>query len=157
MKYLKLSLMLSFIVMLSACAQEYTVTYDYGENVQQETTLEGQLITPPEVSKEGYTLDGWVVIQGDQPSEETYWNVERDRILSNIYLQAVWIINDYVLTFESNTGDVLVQYNITYNTPLDTFVDTISFDDESGEFVGFLQTVPQTMPAEDIVLTVVFE
>ena len=69
------------------------------------TVKYGAPITVPEVTREGYTFDGWT------PEPETTMPAE-----DTIYT-AKWTANPYTVTFDSNGGSVCEDYIVTFDSP----------------------------------------
>ena len=97
-------------------------------------------------SRTGHTFTGWNTQpdgSGDAYSSSFTMNVE------GIKLYAQWSINEYTITFDSNGGTSVD--SITQN--FGTSVEAPSNPTRTGfTFTGWSQTVPTTMPAENITL-----
>ncbi len=77
---------------------------------------EGSYIGSPNASRNGYTFLGWYTSRNEGQSLESRWDFDENPIESDITLFARWQVNQYTLTFETNSG---------------SFVDAITQDFES--------------------------
>ncbi|XMB72289.1 InlB B-repeat-containing protein [Mycoplasmatota bacterium WC30] len=129
---------------------EYTVTYeDYDGSVLQSapydfgTDLSG-VVPPIEPIREGYTFAGW-----DSTLPETM-------PANDVVITATYTINQYTITFKDYNGYVLNVQIMVYGSDLSTA--TIPDDPvrEGYTFAGWDSTLPETMPADDIVITATY-
>ena len=120
-------------------AKPYTITFKDGETVLATIGKDyGTEITAPEnPTKEGYTFAGWdTEIPATMPAKD-------------MTIQAKWTVNRYTITFKDGET-VLKSSTQDYGTAIDAPADPTR---EGYTFAGWDQTVPGTMPAEDMVLT----
>ena len=95
-------------------ANKYIISYDNDGEILSETkevTYDQKYGTLKEVSKEGYTFDGWYTSKTDgvKITEDSVVN-----ILSNTTLYARYNINTYTLTVNTNNGVDNKVYNLKY-------------------------------------------
>jgi uncharacterized repeat protein (TIGR02543 family) len=119
----------------------YTITFDSngGSAVSAITQNYDTTVTIPSApTKEGYTFGGWSeTVPTTMPAE-------------NQTLTAIWTINAYTITFDSNGGSAVSAITQNY----DTTVTIPSAPTKEGyTFGGWSETVPTTMPAENTTLT----
>jgi len=103
----------TYTAQYSEAINKYTVTFatDGGSFVAPQTLDYGSKITEPDITKEGYTLDGWY-------NGATKWNFATDTLTSNITLTAKWTINQYTVTFDSDGGSAVNPITQNYNTTI---------------------------------------
>lgn len=84
----------------------YLVEFDSkgGSEVSEQGIFKGELVIEPTVSKTGYSLDGWYLSNDGGVTFIKKWNFASDTVTKNLILYAVWIINQYTITFISNGG-----------------------------------------------------
>ena len=111
----------------------------------------------PEVTREGYTFDGWEVITGNLTSisEQEEDNVKKYIVTmgkQNSIVRAKWNINTYNLTIKKENGDEDDLLTIEYNQLV-----PLSRPSKTGHtFTGWTnieKLVGGRMPAEDVTLT----
>ena len=89
--------------------KKYTVQYiDEGKIIKEEELEEGSIINAPEVTKEGYTFDGWY------EGEEKYDVYEP--ITRNLILESKYEINKYKVRFINEDGSVLQEEILDYGS-----------------------------------------
>ncbi len=89
--------------------KKYTVQYiDEGKIIKEEELEEGSIINAPEVTKEGYTFDGWY------EGEEKYDVYEP--ITRNLILESKYEINKYKVRFINEDGNVLQEETLDYGS-----------------------------------------
>jgi len=119
----------------------YNLTFDAngGTGGTGPTATEyGAAISPPTVTRTGYTFTGWdPAVAATMPAEDTTYTAQ-------------WTINSYNLTFDANggtggTGPTATEYGAAISPP--TVTRTFY------TFAGWDPEVPATMPAADTVYT----
>ena len=89
--------------------KKYTVQYiDEGKIIKEEELEEGSIINAPEVTKEGYTFDGWY------EGEEKYDVYEP--ITRNLILESKYEINKYKVRFINEDGSILQEETLDYGS-----------------------------------------
>ena len=122
----------------------YVITFaDTGDSsITPITQAYGTAITAPkDPTKTGYTFDGWdTEIPGTMPA-------------TNMTITAKWKVNQYTISFV-DTGDVAYA-DITKN--FGEAVGTVNDPVKTGyRFVDWDKDIPETMPAEDTVITAIW-
>ena len=120
---------------------KYTITFntDGGSEIAPITQDYATEITKPaDPTKEGYTFTGWdTVIPEFMPA-------------SNVTVKALWKINQYTITFDSDGGSAVESITQDYATditkPADPTKTGYTFD-------GWDVAIPDTMPAGDMIIT----
>ena len=101
-----------------------TVIVEYG----------GEITLPAEPEKEGYTFSGWSEIPETMPAED-------------ITVEGSFEVNTYVITYLVN-GEVFATDSVAYGSEISLIEEP---EKEGYTFSGWSE-VPETMPAEDIVV-----
>lgn len=119
---------------------KYTITFDSdGGSVVPPITLDygSVVIAPINPTKEGYTFDGWDrVIPLTMPS-------------SDMSLKALWKINKYTITFDTNGGSAIEAITLDYGST----ITKPSNPTRSGySFIGWDLSIPSTMPSYDMTI-----
>ena len=98
----------------------------------------GTAITPPTLTREGYTFIGW-----DTPFPEKM----PAKIMT---ITAQWQINQYTITFDTDGGSKIAPITQDYNTAITAPVNPTK---EGYTFIGWDNEVPETMPAKNVTIT----
>ena len=94
------------------------------------------LIGLPTPTRDGYTFDGWKDVPLTMPA-------------SDITLTALWKVNTYTITFDTNGGTSIPAITQAFGTPVTAPADPT----QTGyTFVGWDIKIPATMPAENITI-----
>lgn len=100
----------------------------------------GASLTPPEVTKTGYTFTGWSPhVPPVVPDTNT------------VYV-AQWSINSYTMTFDANGGEGGISQTLEYNSSLTAPIVTR----EGYTFAGWQPSVPERVPAQDSTYTAIW-
>ncbi len=139
-------------------AQNFTITYisNGAGDVPSATYACDATVTLPEVSREGYTFDGWY--DGEVKVESGFKMPARD-----ITLTAKWseVIVESTITFDANGGTFSNgESEYTVSGVVDAPVTAPAAPTKTGfEFIGWVDangdatSVPEVFPAEDITIT----
>ena len=103
------------------------ITQDYGTNIA----------VPADPTREGYTFIGW-----DREIPETV-------PAENMTVTALWEINRYTITFDTNGGSEIAPITQDYGTEITAPADPTR---EGYTFIGWDRDIPVTMPAENMTL-----
>ena len=121
-------------------ANSYTITFDTdgGTSIPAITQAFGTTVTAPaDPAKTGYTFVRWdIKIPATMPA-------------SNITLTAMWEVNSYTLSFDSDGGSACNALPFEYGQPL---IGLPTPTRDGYIFTGW-KDVPLTMPANDLTLT----
>ena len=103
-------------------ASKYTITYDNGGAVSSNDYYPSDSLTLPTLTKTGYTHTGWKVktAAGNWSGTYTPGQVVTG-MTGNVTLEAVWSVNSYTVTFDSNGGSSVASKDYTIN-------DSFTFD-----------------------------
>jgi uncharacterized repeat protein (TIGR02543 family) len=122
---------------------QFSLIYrDFDSQILQSTTyLIGASLSAhvaPVPTRTGYTFNGWSqAVPANMPA-------------TDVTLTAQWTINQYSITYYSNGGSAVAAITQDYNTA----ISAPSNPTKTGyTFNGWSQTVPSTIPAENITLT----
>ncbi len=152
--------LLGLLFLLFSCTEEEKVTITFesngGTTVNEVRVIEGGLIEIPEVSREGYTFDGWYISLNEGVTLDERWSFLTDIATQDITLYAKWNINSYTITFETNGGSSISSLTQAYDSVV---IGSPTTTKEGYEFVGWYkdQTLlePYTLtniPAENLTL-----
>ncbi|MDG0888296.1 RCC1 domain-containing protein [Paracholeplasma manati] len=75
-----------------------------GTEVEPVYVLPGRTIVIPSTTREGYTLEGWYTSLNDGVTFDEKWSFTTNFVNNNLSLYAKWNINQYTITFNSNSG-----------------------------------------------------
>ena len=118
----------------------YTITFDTdgGSAIDPISQDYGTAVTAPAPpTKTGYTFLGWdKEIPTTMPA-------------SSIVIKALWKINQYTITFDTDGGTTVTPINQDYGTPITPPANPMKL---GYTFVGWDKEIPTTMPAEDITI-----
>ena len=114
----------------------YTITYMVdGETIKSESLPEGSPITlPEEPTKEGHTFSGWSNVPETMPAED-------------IVISGSFTVNSYTITYMAD-GETYQTQQVKYGAD----VEPIAEPEKEGYTFSGWSNVPETMPAEDIVI-----
>ena len=113
---------------------------------------EADIYAPAGVSKKGHTLEGWYYTDGEK---EKKFDFEADKMpMHDLTLTAKWTINQYTITFDTDGGSTI--------KPITQDYDTVITAPEAPTKVGYtfkewLPALPETMPAEDMIVTAIYD
>jgi len=135
----------------------FTVSFDSrgGSAISPLAVLPDSNISPPIVSKEGHTLEGWYTSLNGGETLEDKWNFFSDRVNFSFTLYANWIINQYTITFETNGGTSISTQTNNFNANLSIPNPTKVGHNFEGFFtdIDFTQAfIFTTMPASNLTL-----
>lgn len=99
------------------------------------------LIGLPTSTRDGYTFDGWKDVPLTMPA-------------SDITLTALWKVNTYTITFDTDGGTSIPAITQAFGTPVTAPADPTK---TGYTFVGWDIKIPATMPASNITLTAMWE
>ena len=116
---------------------EHTLTYLLdGKEYKSYKIEEGEIITPePQPTKEGYTFSGWSEIPATMPAQD-------------VIITGSFKINKYLLTYKVD-DEIVKSDSIVYNTVITPEANPTK---EGYTFSGW-SAIPETMPAQDVVIT----
>ena len=117
---------------------QYTITFDTdgGSGIAPLTQDYNSAVTAPaDPTKTGYTFAGWDrEIPSTMPAED-------------ITVRALWTINQYTITFDTDGGSGIAPLTQDYNSAVTAPADPTK---TGYTFAGWDREIPATMPAEDI-------
>lgn len=125
----------------------YYAFYKDGDAEEMVACMEyGSPLLKPDTDpvKEGYTFGGWVDADGKSP--EDYDGMPAKDLTFN----AVWNINTYTVTFNTDGGSAIAPVNVTYGAAIPAPANPVK---EGFVFTGWSPAIPATMPANDLTLT----
>ena len=120
---------------------QYTITFDTdGGTVIAPITQDYNtaVARPADPTKTGYTFAGWdKTIPENMPAE-------------NITVKALWTINQYTITFDTDGGSDVPAITQDYGTDVAAPADPTKI---GYTFAGWDKAIPATMPAENVTIT----
>ena len=129
-------------------ANKYTATFDTdgGDVVAPIEAAYGSVIeTPADPTKEGYTFAGW-----DLDNDKEADTLPETMPLNGFTAKALWTVNQYTITFDSNGGSEVSAITQNFGTGIATPAAPTR---EGYTFAGWSPEVPTTMPAKNMTLT----
>lgn len=131
----------TFTVVYTINSYKVTWMVDEVEYKSTDVVFGGVIPIESELTKEGYTFSGWSETPSKMPAE-------------NITITAHWSINKYTITFDTDGGSEIVPVTQDY----DTAITVPEIPTKSGyTFKGWNPVLPETMPAENITVTAIWE
>ena len=119
---------------------KYTITFDTdgGTTIDPLTQDYGTtIVAPANPTKEGYTFKGWdKEIPSTMPA-------------GNVTIKALWDINQYTITFDTDGGTPIEEITKDYGTAVTAPANPTK---NGYVFAGWDKEIPGTMPAEDITI-----
>jgi uncharacterized repeat protein (TIGR02543 family) len=115
--------------------QFHTITFDAngGEGGKNELLQAGAPLTPPVVTRTGYTFAGWLPFVWEKvPAKDTTYT-------------ALWSVNNYAITFDANGGTGGTENHMYFGEA----INAPAVSKAGCFFVCWSQTVPATVCAED--------
>ena len=112
---------------------QYTITFDTdgGSEIASITQdYDTEITKPSDPTKKGHSFKGWdKEIPSNMPAE-------------NMTIKAIWQINQYTITFDTNGGSGVASITQDYDTKINVKDPTR----EGYDFAGWDQKIPDTMP-----------
>ena len=119
---------------------QYTITFDTdgGNEIAPITQDYNSVVTAPaNPTKTGHTFAGWdKEIPATMPAE-------------NLTIKALWTINQYTITFDTDGGNEIAPITQDYNTTITAPANPTKI---GYTFAGWDKEIPTTMPAENITI-----
>ena len=120
------------ITLKAKWTKEYTVIFDSkgGSQVESQTVKEGNAIEKPvDPIRENYSFGGWAMEDNDSG---VLWNFETEVVFGDMTLYALWSINTYTVTFDSDGGSSVpvqtIAHGETATQPSDPIKSGYEFD-----------------------------
>ncbi|MCI5543388.1 MAG: InlB B-repeat-containing protein, partial [Mollicutes bacterium] len=88
----------------------FTVSFDtgYSTNVQAQKVKDGYKVERPELTRTGYTLNGWYC-NGEE------WRFNSDVVKNDMTLNAKWTAKSYTINFDEDGGEEVDNLSVTYD------------------------------------------
>lgn len=148
--------------------ETYRIAFNAGDGTvtpDSKTVAYGQTTTYPDAVLEGYTFAGWFTDAqgGTEYNAQTVIgdlgaDVTGDASAISLTLYAHYTINSYELKFLDWDNTVLYDNaNVEYNSSITSLVPASPDNREGWRFVSWDNTVPATMPAENLTFKAVYE
>ncbi|MBQ9101422.1 MAG: InlB B-repeat-containing protein [Paludibacteraceae bacterium] len=118
----------------------YSITFvDYDETVilKEELGYEEKIVTPNNPTREGYSFIGW------NP------NVPKNMPSKDLIITAEYLINKYEIAFLDDNNEVIYKDSVEFGESIELPANP---EKEGHSFNGWEPTVPETMPANDVVV-----
>ena len=114
----------------------------------------GSTLVIPYTEKEGHTLAGWYTSVNQGVTLDEKWSFINDKVTNDITLYAKWEVNQYKITFNTDGGTILNPIYVNYQ---DEVGDLEQPTKVGHTFIGWSPEIPDTMPAEHITLTALWQ
>lgn len=123
--------------------EEYTVKWIVDGVATEQTVTEGNTLSAPaNPVKEGYTFVGWTP------------EVPEKMPAKNLEFTAVWQVNEYTVTFDTDGGSEIDPITLEYGAAITAPANP---EKEGYTFVGWSPEIPDTMPDKDITVVAQYE
>ena len=124
----------------------YTITFVIDGDVEQEVIYAayGSKLEIPEATKEGYTFNGWKCTSNPEITE-----VPATIPAKNLTFVALWEINQYTITFDTDGGSAVASITQDYASDITAPAAPTK---KGYTFIGWTPALPETMPAENMTL-----
>jgi hypothetical protein len=126
----------------------YLISFMDNESIitTQSALYETSIRFPEIPEKEGFTFIGF--------KDSTGMFIENgDFVYETIALYAIYEINTYTIEFLNESLEVVSSYSLKYNVSLNDFIIPEGPFKQNHTFIGWNQTLPDLMPASNIVMT----
>jgi uncharacterized repeat protein (TIGR02543 family) len=127
-----------------------------GTSVDTLEVEKGDYLQAPQVSREGYTLDGWYTSQNGGVTLDDKWSFINNSVQVELTLYAKWNINQYTVSFNTDGGTVIQPLTLDYHSvitlPEDPIKEGYTFENwYTFSLLGNVFNI-ETMPANNIEL-----
>jgi len=131
---------------------EYTITFDSQEGTAVDKIKQAygtDVTKPADPTRTGYTFKGWATTAGvTDPAQAA--TLPTTMPAENQTYYAIWVINQYTITFDTVGGSTISAIKQDYNTA----ITAPGNPTKAGyTFTGWDKPIPSTMPAEDMTIT----
>lgn len=94
------------IFLLTCSSNTHVVVFDSngGSSIESIQVEHGNLLSKPDVSKEGYSLEGWYTSLDNGETFDLKWSFTSDEVLTDLTLYAKYIVSG--LDFDEETGTI---------------------------------------------------
>lgn len=140
-------------------SEDYNIVHfvsNFDVEVTSQQILKGSALIAPNISREGYTLEGWYTSLNNGATFDEKWSFSSNVVNANFTLYAKWTINQYTISFESNGGSLVNSitrdYGTSINQPQNPFKSGYIF---GGWYLDQSLETPfdfDTMPASNLTL-----
>ena len=123
--YLVVAAMIFLVALsVSSCEKDketptYTVTFNSKGGTptpQQQTVKEGgKVAKPTDPTLENYGFAGWAKADNET---SVLWNFETETVVGDVTLFARWVINTYLVTFNSDGGTAVENKTVSHGSPV---------------------------------------
>jgi uncharacterized repeat protein (TIGR02543 family) len=133
----------------------FTVTFDSlgGSTVNSQFIESNGFLSPPSVSREGHTLEGWYTSINNGSTLEFKWDFFIDKVNFDFTLYAKWNVNQYTITFETNGGNSIQSQTYDFAESLSLLTPIRAGHTFAGWYTNAGLTTSftsNTMPASDL-------
>ena len=101
-------------------SEDYHIVHfvsNFDIEVPSQQVLKGSALTAPNITREGYTLEGWYTSLNNGATLDERWSFTTNVVNTNFTLYAKWAINQYTITFNSNGGSAVNPITRDYGMP----------------------------------------
>lgn len=125
---------------------KYTVSFvtERGTAPASVSAFEGDPVALSAIVSEGYAFNGWQV--GGKTYTGSYMVLVSDAVNTAITLTAIWTVNQYTITFDTDGGSAVASITQDYGTA----VTAPAVPTKVGHTFSGWDALPTTMPAENV-------
>ena len=160
-KKIEIVFVLFLLVGLFGCSKkvvEHQVVFisnNEGYNVV-ESVNNNSILSLPIISYDGYSLVGWFTSDNNGVTLSDEWNFLEDTVTESITLYAKWSINSYTVIYSDDDGAILYEGVFEYGESL-LGIEVNDPSKEGRNFIGWDSVIPDTMPANSVVIKATYE
>ncbi len=153
-------LLISVVVILqTSCSQNLdnnVIFVSEDEEVSRVTVEPGSKIEIPTITKDDHVLQGWFLSYNEGLTFDEKWDFDNDVVDANITLYAKWKQVYFYIKVKDNDDNELLKSRQLVGSDLSNLDFDYDFEIEGYSFIGFDETVPETMPESDLILHPVY-
>ena len=139
-------------------SEDYHIVHfisNFDTEVPSQQVLKGSALSVPNITREGYTLEGWYTSLNNGAILDEKWSFTSNVVNTNFTLYAKWLPNEFTITLELNGGVGETTLTERYTLPIDAPLPEKEGHTFDGWFTDSEITNPYvftTMPPQNFIL-----